>query len=73
MLYRIYTHDRGKERGGVPLYAECCQIEANNPEEALAGHRFASRWGQPTAEAPAKAIEWPPTSKESKIWLANFT
>lgn len=68
MTFRIFTNDRGKQRG-VAMYSALCPVDALN---AHAAERIAARdyrhYGPPKF-APIKAIEWPATSQESKDWL----
>jgi hypothetical protein len=72
MTFRIFTNDRGKERG-VPMYSALTTLKAADLDSAelKAERRFAS-FGPPEY-APIKVIEWPPTSEASKDWLAKHT
>lgn len=76
MTFRIFTNDRGMEKG-VPMYS-CLTavgtggglvIDAVTALE-FANERF-SQLGESAGFAPLKAIEWPPTSEASKAWLAK--
>ena len=70
MTFRLFTNDRGKERG-VPMYSALTSITASTAASAAvkASKRFAS-FGPPQYAA-MKAVEWPPTSPASKAWLAK--
>jgi hypothetical protein len=72
MTFRIFTNDRGKQRG-VFMYSAYRAVEA--PDAATAERVAERRFGTlayPRGEhGPMKAIEWPPESQESKDWLAK--
>lgn len=71
MTFRIFTNDRGKQKG-IFMYSALTTIEAPNAEKAeqLAEMRCANL-AYRGAHGPVKVIEWPPTSLASKQWLAK--
>ncbi len=75
MTFRIFTNDRGKQKG-VFMYSALCPMKADSAAQAEA--KAESKYGggilpytQP--HGPMKAIEWPPVTQPSKDWLAKHT
>jgi hypothetical protein len=63
--FRIFTNDRGKQRG-VPLYS--CLKECTAPDEVTAVAKVHPSFGPPEY-APIKAIQWPADSPADREWL----
>lgn len=67
MKYRIFTNDRGKQRG-VPMYSCLKEVRASSPETAR--NKCPPQFDAPSF-APAVAIRWPASeqSDDEKEWL----
>lgn len=70
MTFRIFTNDRGKVRG-VPMYSALTTITAMDAAGAELKAKRRYRSFGPPQSAAIKVIEWPPSSQESKSWLAK--
>jgi hypothetical protein len=71
VTFRIFTNDRGKQKG-VYMYSAFKPMEADSAKAAEeAAER---RWGPFAyrgAHGPVKAIQWPPVAEVDKQWLAK--
>jgi hypothetical protein len=67
MKFRIFTNDRGKQRG-VPMYSALKEVKAASPEAAR--KQCPPQFDAPNY-APAVAIHWPESaqSDDEKTWL----
>ncbi len=80
MTFRIFTNDRGKQKG-VFMYSAFRDIEASSAAEAvrLAENRYGPFAYKGGAHGPVKAVQWPApvgrpwrsVSDEDKQWLAK--
>lgn len=62
--FRIFTNDRGTQRG-VAMYSCLRDVWASNAQIA----ETLRPWPTNPGGEPAKAIEWPAVTDESKAWL----
>jgi hypothetical protein len=71
MTFRIFTNDRGKQKG-VFMYSAFAPVIATSAKEAeeQAERRFGP-FAYRGEHGPIKAIEDPPASPESKAWLTK--
>lgn len=71
MKFRIFTNDRGKQRG-VFMYSGFKDFSAATASEAEATcEKKHGPFAYRGAHGPIKAIEWPATTPESKEWFAK--
>lgn len=71
MTFRIFTNDRGKQKG-VFMYSGYIDIHAKDAESAqLLAEKQCAGLAYRGAHGPVKAIEWPAETQESKDWLAK--
>ena len=66
--YRIFTNDRGTQRG-VALYSALKDVKASSPEAART--KCPAAFDAPRMDAPAVAIHWPESAQSAneKAWL----
>jgi len=71
MTFRIFTNDRGEQRG-VFMYSCYREIQSSDVAHAQGyADRVCSGLAYRGEHGPVKVIEWPPTLQESKDWLAK--
>jgi hypothetical protein len=71
LMFRIFTNDRGKQKG-VFMYSAFRDIDAVNASEAaMAADSCFGPFAYVGAHGPIKAVQWPPVSKADKDWLTE--
>lgn len=71
MTFRLFTNDRGKQKG-VFMYSALKTVKADSAAaaEEQANRRFGIL-AYSGEHGPIKAIQWPPVAEADKQWLAK--